>query len=142
MKTTSIYIAAKYHRRFDLQPLAEKLQALGYQLTCQWLFGGEEDGRTIQQAAVMDVEDVRRADTLVFIGEAQASENRGGGRWFEFGMAHALGKRCIAVLDLDPTKGGHDHLPIGHESVFTALPDVEIVTSEEELVELLTREAR
>lgn len=141
MKTTSIYIAAKYHRRFDLQTLAEQLQALGFNLTCQWLFGGEEEKLTIREKAVMDVEDVRRADTLVFIGEPQASENRGGGRWFEFGMAHALGKRCIAVLDLDPAKGGHDHLPNGHESVFTGLPDVEIVTSQEELVQLLAREA-
>lgn len=140
MKTTSIYIAAKYQRRFDLRLLAEKLQTLGYEVTAQWLWDGEE-GQGIQQAAIMDVEDVRRADTLVFIGEPQASENRGGGRWFEFGMAHAIGHRCIAVLNLDPTKGGHDHLPIGHESVFTALPDVEIVTSQEELVQLLAREA-
>lgn len=139
MKTTSIYIAAKYQRRFDLRPVAEQLQALGHDLTCQWLWNGEEQ-KTIQEAAIMDVEDVRRADILVFIGEPQASENRGGGRWFEFGMAHALGKRCIAVLDLDPTQGGHDHLPIGHESVFTALPDVELVTSQDELVKLLAME--
>lgn len=135
-----IYIAAKYQRRFDLRPLAEMLQALGCEITAQWLWDGEVN-KTIQQAAVMDVEDVRRADTLVFIGEPQASENRGGGRWFEFGMAHALGKRCIAVLDLDPTKGGHDHLPLGHESVFTALPDVELVTSQEELLHIMAMEA-
>ena len=76
------------------------------------------------------------------MGEPQASENRGGGRWFEFGYAHALGHRTIAVLDLDPRKGGHDHLPPGHESVFTALPDVELVTSWDELVNQLTEEAR
>lgn len=137
MKTTeSIYIAAKYQRRFNLRPLAEHLQSLGYEVTAQWLWDGEE-GKPIQEAAIMDVNDVLRADTLVFIGEPQASENRGGGRWFEFGMAHALGKRCIAVLDMDPTVGGHDHLPRGHESVFTALPDVEVVTSQDELVSVL-----
>lgn len=141
MKTTSIYLAAKYAKRNEgLRDLGEALQGLGFEVTANWLWDGEE-GKTIQQAAVMDVEDVRRADTLVFFGEPQASENQGGGRWFEFGMAHALGKRCIAVLNLDPTKGGHDHLPIGHESVFTGLPDVEIVTSQEELVQLLAREA-
>ena len=140
MKTTSIYIAAKYQRRFDLRPMAEQLQDLGHEITAQWLWNGEE-GKPIQEAAIMDVEDVRRADILVFIGEPQASENRGGGRWFEFGMAHALGKRCIAVLDLDPTRGGHTHLPIGHESVFTALPDVEVVPSWAELVDMFAKEA-
>lgn len=139
MKTTSIYIAAKYQRRFELRPTADALKRLGYNITAQWLWDAEE-GKTISQKAIMDVEDVRRADCLVFIGEPQASENRGGGRWFEFGMAHALGIRCIAVLDLDPAKGGHDHLPIGHESVFTGLPNVEIVTSLDELVYQLSWE--
>lgn len=138
--TQSIYIAAKYDRRqTGLRDLAAALEVLGFGITSRWLYDGEE-GKTIQEAAVMDVEDVRRADILVFIGEPQASENRGGGRWFEFGWAHAQGTRCIAVLDLDATKGGHDHLPIGHESVFTALPDVEIVTSQDELIQLLARE--
>lgn len=138
-RTDSLYIAAKYARRFDLRPLAQAVERLGIDVTAQWIMNGEE-GMSIREAAVMDVEDVRRADTLVFIGEPQASENRGGGRWFEFGMAHALGKRCIAVLDMDPSKGGHDHLPTGHESVFTALPDVEVVTDLEELLELLSLE--
>ena len=140
MKTADIYLAARYARRNEgLRDLAVALQGLGYGITANWLWDGEE-GKTIVDAAVMDVEDVRRADTLVFFGEPQASENRGGGRWFEFGMAHALGKRCIAFLDMDPTRGSHDRLPIGHESVFTALPDVEVVASIEELIEVLGME--
>nr|QIG67116.1 DUF4406 domain-containing protein [Rhizobium phage RHph_TM26] len=134
--TKNIYIAAKYQRRFDLRPLAEELKALGYEITAQWLYNGEEQ-KTITEAAIMDLQDVERADTLIFIGEPQASENRGGGRWFEFGLACAWGKRTIAVLDYDPTKGGHDHLPIGHESVFTALPSVETVGSGDELLKLM-----
>lgn len=131
-----IYIAAKYHKRHDLRPLAEELRLLGHELTCHWLWDGEED-KEIQEAAIMDVEDVLRADCLVFIGEPQASENRGGGRWFEFGLAYGTGKRCIAVLDMDPTVGGHSHLPLGHESVSTALPNVQIVRSLDELKEIL-----
>ena len=142
MKTTSIYLAARYASRNEgLRTLGEHLIDLGFQVTANWLWGSEE-GKTIQECAVMDVEDVRRADTLVFFGEPQASENRGGGRWFEFGMAHALGKRCIAVLNLDPTVGGHVHLPIGHETVFTGLPDVEIAHSVDELLILLNLEVK
>jgi nucleoside 2-deoxyribosyltransferase len=131
-----IYIAAKYNLRFELKLLAIELEKLGHEITSQWIFGGEEH-KGIREAALMDVEDVMRADCLVFIGQPQASENRGGGRWFEFGLAYALKKRCIAVLDMDPTIGGHDHLPLGHESVFTALPEVEIVKNQEELKFLL-----
>lgn len=133
----NIYIAAKYKRRFELRELAEQLKAAGHVVTSQWLWNAEEEKNTIREAAQMDVDDVMRADTLVFFGEPQASENRGGGRWFEFGMAHACGMRTIAVLNMDPTHGGHDHLPIGHESVFTALPEVELVYSKEELLKLL-----
>jgi hypothetical protein len=132
-----IYIAAKYDRRFELVSLAEELKALGHDITARWIWGGEEH-EPIQQAAIMDFQDVLRADCLVFIGQPQASENRGGGRWFEFGLAYGVGKRCIAVLDMNPTLGGHDHLPIGHESVFTALPNVQIVRSPEELKEILS----
>ena len=132
-----IYIAAKYQRRLTgLRELAEEIQALGHDVTAQWIWGGEEK-KDIREAAVMDVEDVRRADCLIFVGEPQASENRGGGPWFEFGLAYAEGKRLIALLDTDPSRGGHDHLPIGHESVFTALPEVLCVRSRETLLDLL-----
>lgn len=136
-----IYIAAKYHRRFDLRPVAERIQALGHTITGDWIWDDEAAGDNIQYHAIRDVEQVREADCLIFCGEPQASENRGGGRWFEFGLAFALGKQTIAWLDYDPSKGGHDHLPAGHESVFTALPSVELVGSEEELLHLLVREA-
>lgn len=131
-----IYIAAKYQKRFELRALAEEIRLLGHELTCRWLFDGEE-GKGIEAAAAMDVEDVNRSDCLIFVGEPQASENRGGGRWFEFGLAYALDKHCIALLDMDPTVGGHSHLPLGHESVFTALPNVQLVTSEDDLLRIL-----
>lgn len=132
-----IYIAAKYQRRHDpeVQDFARHLRYLGHEITSRWLDGGEE-GKGIVAAALMDVEDVRRAEALIFLGEPQASENRGGGRWFEFGMAYQLGLKCIAVLNMDPSKGGHDHLPTGHESVFTALPEIEIVHSLPEALKL------
>lgn len=131
-----IYIAAKYQKRFELRALAEEIRLLGHELTCRWLFDGEE-GKGIEAAAAMDVEDVNRSDCLIFVGEPQASENRGGGRWFEFGLAYAGGINCIALLDMDPTVGGHSHLPLGHESVFTALPEIDVVNNTDDLLKLL-----
>jgi len=132
-----IYIAAKYARRYELRSLVEKLKEIGHEVTSQWIYDSEPE-KSIKEAAERDINDVLAAECLVFIGEPQASENRGGGRWFEFGFAYAKEKRCIAVLSMDPSKGGHDHLPIGHESVFTALLCVEIVHSQEELLSKLS----
>ena len=134
-----VYIAARYDRRVELRPLAERLKLLGHEVTSRWLWDGEE-GKTIQDAAVMDMEDVREADWLIFIGEPRGSKNRGGGRWFEFGAAWALGKHCVAVLDVSEDLGGHGTTSPGHESVFTALPDVEVVADRDELMVIMARE--
>lgn len=135
---SKFYIAAKYSRRHELRDLVDRLESLGHSSTAQWIHGGEEN-KDIKGAAMMDDEDVRRCDTMIFMGEPQGSEIRGGGRWFEFGMAHALNKRCIAVLNLEqlPDLGDRIHLPPGHESVFTALPNVKVVTSIQQLVDIL-----
>lgn len=132
------YIAAKYSRRYELRDLVAKIEALGHECTAQWINNGEE-GKDIQAAAIMDVEDVRRADTLIFIGEPQGTEVRGGGRWFEFGLAYALNKRCIALISYKKLEnlGDRVHLPFGHESVFTALPHVQIAMSEHDLLDML-----
>lgn len=132
-----IYIAAKYHKRQELRPLSEALRFLGHEMTSRWIWDHEE-GKTIADAAIIDVEDVLRADCLIFIGEPQSSKNTGGGRWFEFGLAYGKEKRLIAVLNMDSTVRRHERLPLGHESVFTALPEVEIVRSKEELLSLLS----
>ena len=133
-----IYIAAKYQKRRELRHLAWRLSDLGHVITSRWLHEGEED-KAPQQSALDDVEDVIHADCLVFIGEPQGSQNRGGGRWFEFGLAYGVGKRCIVVLNVEnfPDVGDRSHLPSGHESVFSTLPNVQIVRDENELIEIL-----
>lgn len=130
-----IYIAAKYAKRFELRELFLAVENLGHTCTSRWIWGDEE-GKTTEGAAVMDVEDVLRSDCLVFIGEPRSSKNYGGGRWFEFGLAYGHKKRCICVLDMSVVDGNH-LLPAGHESVFTALPDVERVTNFDQLLDLL-----
>lgn len=136
--STKIYIAASYRRKDEMRALADRLEMYGHEVVARWINGAEE-GKDIEAAAAMDFEDVCMCDTLIFIGEPQGSEIRGGGRWWEFGAAYALDKRCIAWLNTEavPDLGDRTHLPPGHESVFTALGDVMIVKSYEELVEEL-----
>jgi nucleoside 2-deoxyribosyltransferase len=116
-----IYIAAKYDRRLDprIKDLRAELEAQGHEITAKWLDNAEES-KGLREAAMMDVEDVDRADALIFVGEPRGSLNRGGGRWFEFGLAYGLRKRCYAVLPeaLDPDDPRRD------ESVFAHLPRV------------------
>lgn len=107
-----VYLAAKYDRRFQLREIRDKLVAEGIEVTAQWIDNAEES-KGMAEAAQMDLDDIDRADTVVFFGLPKGSENTGGGRWFEFGYAYAKGKPCMAIL--------HES---GHESVFSALPSV------------------
>lgn len=119
-----IYIAALYERRFLLRSVRTLLEQEGHECTSQWLDNAEES-KSREQGALMDVDDVLRADVLLFIGEPKGSRNRGGGRWFEFGLAYARGRRCMAVLHGD------------HESVFTALPTVDVYETVEDAMAAL-----
>ena len=119
-----IYIAAKYARRFDLKAEADKLIEHGHEIVAQWLYNGEEEAAGPAEAGQMDVDDVLRADALVFVGEPHGSKNTGGGRWFELGLAYATGKPCVVLLAPAPEErsthiGGAEP---EHESVFTSMP--------------------
>ena len=131
-----IYIAARYNKRYELLDFAKQIQELGHTLTCEWLFEGEV-GKSCADAAKIDTQQVEDCDCLIFIGEAQGSRNTGGGRWFEMGLAWACGHRIIALLSSEIEEDGRVHLPPGHESVFTALDEVEVAESQEHVLQLL-----
>lgn len=135
-----IYMAGKYGLRLEswFQEARERLEARGHVVTSRWM-DGDEEKTTTEGAARMDIEDVDRAEALVFFGETPQSENRGGGRWFELGYAYAIGKECYAVLKLpeNPEPDWKQSRREGHESVFTALEEVTCVTSVDELVDTL-----
>ena len=96
-----IYIAAKYgHAAHIKEKIAPRIEALGHEVTSHWI-NGDEEGKGPQGAAVMDVADVLRADCCLSLSEPYGSENKGGGRHFEFGMAYQAGKRCIVVGHLE-----------------------------------------
>jgi hypothetical protein len=106
----------------EMRQYANKLRMKGHIVTSQWVDGGEEsrieEESKAVKAAHMDIDDVKSADTIIFFGEPRGSANRGGGRWFKLGLAYALGKRCICILDMND-EAVHDHNESGHESVFT-----------------------
>lgn len=119
-----VYIAGKYRRREEFKYIANALKTHGHENTARWVDGGEE-GQGEAAAAQMDVDDVLRADAILFMGQPKGSANTGGGRWFELGLAYANKKRCLVVLDG------------GSETVFTALPEIECYGSvEQAIVEL------
>jgi hypothetical protein len=107
---SKIYLAAKYGQMMEMREVRDKLVELGHEVTSQWV-DGKEENNSASAAAVMDVEDVRRADTLIAFSRPRGSMNPGGGRHVEFGIALALDKRLIVVG------------PLG-EHVFHAWPGV------------------
>ena len=115
-----VYIAAKYARRELVQAYARELAKAGHERPSR---GAEAGEGTAPQAALDDLEDIRASDALILIGEPRGSENKGGGRWVEFGYALARGTPCCAVLNIYDL-GPHDCNGPGHETVFTALPGV------------------
>lgn len=116
-----VYIAGKYGRRGEFIFVVNALKTHGHESTARWI-DGDEEGQGEAAAAQMDVDDVLRADVILFIGQPKGSANTGGGRWFELGLAYANKKRCLAVLDG------------GSETVFTALPGIERFDSIEQAI--------
>jgi nucleoside 2-deoxyribosyltransferase len=131
-----IYVAAKYYRGTELKKLCAELRTVGHEVTSRWILQGEE-GMTAEAAALMDLEDVDAAEAVLFIGEPRGSENRGGGRWFELGYAHAKGKKLFVVLNMEE-RGTHDINEAGHETVFTHMRGIVLAHSQDEMVEILT----
>lgn len=112
-----VYIAAKYGHRFELRELVDMLAIAGIESTAQWINNAEES-KSKAEAAQMDIDDITRADALVFFAEPKGSKNTGGGRYFELGYAAAIGKPVFISLVDD------------HETVFTALRSFTIIPDE------------
>jgi|SRR5215217_3609997 len=96
MPSVKIYLAAKYARREEMEEIALLLMnAHGYDITARWVFGGEE-GKTNEDIAVFDLEDVASADTVLNFTE-HPNMYTTGGRHVEFGYAIATGKRLVVI---------------------------------------------
>lgn len=113
MALDSVYLAARFERRDELNGYRAELEAAGLEVTSRWLTDPtpELTDEAWRQLAAKDVEDIRRAGGLVLFAESGGSG--GGGRQVEFGVALGLGKRLIVIGE--------------PENLFHRLAEVEVV---------------
>jgi hypothetical protein len=103
----NVYVCAMYARFPEMQGYAKELQALGHTITSRWIRGdhelrahGDAERADWQERwALEDWHDLTHADTVIAFTEGlgEGPGHRRSGRLVEWGMALALGKRCIAV---------------------------------------------
>lgn len=134
--TGSVYLASRYSRWDEMRGVRDVLTALcGVEVTSRWIdhHGGalptsipadalNADPGSCTQYAVADWDDLAKSDTVISFTCGSGGK---GGRHVEFGIALALGKRCIVV-------GPREH-------VFHTMPQVEWYPDWPRLVMALTR---
>jgi len=105
-----VYLAGRWARRAELALLGNQLRALGVEVTARWLRdGGDDDPKRYAMCALVDVQDVIRADVVVLFTDGQDTPGGfSGGRHFEAGYAMALGKPLYLV---GPRENVFHHLP-------------------------------
>lgn len=91
-----VYLAAMFSRREEMSKIADILKDFGFEITARWVYGGE-DGLTREQVALLDLEDVDKADAVVSFSQPYGTPTPGGGRHVEFGYGLAKGKRAILI---------------------------------------------
>lgn len=110
------YIAHNYAAKKELSLMVEGLKSIGIEVVSRWLV--EFPALDPKIAALNDLEDVDKADCLIFYPN-QFGKTPGRGKFIEFGYAYAKGKKIYIVGDKDTLQ----------DSVFYSLPGVEIVGS-------------
>lgn len=111
-----VYLAALFSRREEMEQIADRLKGCGFDIVARWVYGGE-DGLTREQIALLDLEDVDRADAVVSFTHPRGTLTSGGGRHAEFGYALAKGKRVIVI-------GEREHI-FHHHPTVEAYPNLE-----------------
>lgn len=117
-----IYTAARYARREEILEYAKLLQQAGHTVTANWT-KGDEEGKTLEQVAIMDFDDVVRADMVLVFTDPKGSSQTGGGRHTELGFGYALKKHIWLVGEL--------------EQVFHSLPGVRRFDTMDQVIESL-----
>lgn len=99
----NIYIAARYSRKEEMKKVRDVLQKAEFAVTSSWL--DEPHGANTQlnelsdslneEYAQVDIDDINRADRILFFSESVLTPR--GGRHVEFGYALAQGKSIDVV---------------------------------------------
>ena len=100
-----VYLAAQYARRDELKDHAIVLRGMGVEVTSRWLEEknplhtnmGDDTVEFYIETANIDIEDIERADAVVFFSEDPTVGIKRGGRHVEFGYAHAKQKPIYVI---------------------------------------------
>ena len=98
-----VYLASPYSWRATMLVVADRLQAIGWEVTSRWLHGHHEYGDdlsayprdVVMRYAREDLEDVMRSDALVLFNTSKGSNS--GGRHVELGVALSRGIPVLLV---------------------------------------------
>ncbi len=122
-----LYLAHNFSAREWLPTVVAQLEEMGHKVTATWIWDDSHtNGGTKLDSALVDLEDIVRADVLVFFVD-QYGPTPGQGKYFELGYAYAEGKRIILVGEED-------------RCVFYSLPTIERVKNIPELLKLIQKE--
>ena len=104
---TTIYLAARFSRKRELQGYARRLADIGLTVTSRWLGDGAHEWTGapdhliphVAQAAFAreDLEDIDAAGVFVLFTEPVGQHGTRGGRFVEFGYAKARGKWLVVI---------------------------------------------
>ena len=93
------YLAAMYSKRDELRAYKILLEKVGIEVTSRWLTEkaplksnmGDHSTKFYKRTAKIDIEDIDKADILIFFSEDPLVGTKRGGRHVEFGYALANG---------------------------------------------------
>jgi hypothetical protein len=105
MDKGKLYLAARYSRRDEMRKVAAHLHTEGFSVTSRWLFEdkplntklGDDSVLFYADTAQIDIDDIDRADTIMFFSEDPHVGTPRGGRHVEYGYALGTGKRLVVI---------------------------------------------
>jgi hypothetical protein len=119
--SATFYTAGPMKDQQAVREVAEKLRAAGYTVNSRWLDiedGTNKDEEYLQKMAVIDLEDVLKADALIYVNTGTKSE----GKATELGVAIGTMKPIIVI-------GGKAN------NIFLNLPGLPFFDTVEEAIE-------
>lgn len=100
----SVYLAAQFARKPELQRHAAELRRAGITVTSRWLTGAHDvpyerylTHAEQAQYAREDLDDIDRSDVVVVFGDPPDADGQRGGKAFECGYAYAQGIQIVVV---------------------------------------------